>query len=308
MADRNGPNLRQTSASTAGQLAATQQPASSSARRHQEISSSDSPPRREEPAPFEDSAAPGYILRLARMTQRLTIAQIASATRIQTTYLEAIEDDDYTSLPSPLHARAFLRGYARYLELPDSEALVAWYDRERSPRSQQPVVGTKKRYRRFSWRWPAGFFTILGLTFLLLIILVGPPHWLPSNVQELRGSSPKPISTPAIPEGKLRGFALGGIRPQNDPTISKSSTVGTGVVVRIEASEGVWIRVVVDGQLAQEGLLATGERAQWSGNQSIYIRSGNARALWIVVNGRYLGPLGTHDGVIERTFGPETTD
>ena len=246
-----------------------------------------------------NAASPGHSLRLARLAQRLTLAQVAAATRIRTAYLEAIEDDDYGLLPSSPHARAFVQSYARYLATQqstrdprsrshteqaslDPDALVALYERRRRPRAPHRVVRAGRRSPRLSWLRLAGIGAALGLGTLIVLLLINP-SWLQ------RG--PSLAILPGVGSGAT-------------PTTigSSAAAAGPGIVVRAEATEGVWIRVTIDGQLAQEGLLAVGERTLWSGQQSIHIRSGNARALSVSVNGQDLGPLGTQDEVIERTF------
>jgi cytoskeletal protein RodZ len=69
----------------------------------------------------------GVRLKRAREERRLTIAQAASATRIRSHYLEALERDDMSSVPSSAQARGFLRIYADFLSLdPDELAPRAW--------------------------------------------------------------------------------------------------------------------------------------------------------------------------------------
>ncbi len=247
-----------------------------------------------------DTVSPGNILRLARLAQRLTLAQVSAATRIRADYLEAIEEDDHALLPAPLHVRAFVQSYARYLAAHqsgrdprsrqhteqvqlDPEALVALYERRRRPRAPHRLVRTGRR-RRLPWLRLAGTGAVLALGVLIAVLLINPP-WLQ------RGASLA---------------LLPGVGPSATPTTlgGSAAATGPGVVVRAEATEGVWVRVTIDGQLAQEGLLVAGEQALWSGTQSIRIRSGNARALSVSVNGQDLGPLGPQDEVIERTFGP----
>jgi len=62
-------------------------------------------------------------LRQAREARALTIEQAASATRIRAHYLSAMEAGDFSSLPSRVHTRGFLRAYAEFLAL-DAEPLL----------------------------------------------------------------------------------------------------------------------------------------------------------------------------------------
>lgn len=59
----------------------------------------------------------GQQLRQAREAQKLTLEQAASATLMRERYLRALEEDNYTVMPSLAQARGFLRAYASYLKL-----------------------------------------------------------------------------------------------------------------------------------------------------------------------------------------------
>ncbi len=66
----------------------------------------------------------GATLRQAREARQRSLLQVAQDLHIKPHYLEALERDDWDALPSPAHARGFLRAYASYLGL-DAEALLA---------------------------------------------------------------------------------------------------------------------------------------------------------------------------------------
>ena len=68
----------------------------------------------------------GHILREARETKGLTLAEAQEETRINSKYLAALENGEYDKLPTPVHVRGFLRNYARFLGL-DSQPLLERY-------------------------------------------------------------------------------------------------------------------------------------------------------------------------------------
>ncbi len=70
----------------------------------------------------------GHILREARETKGLTLAEVQDQIRINARFLDALECSDYDVLPTPVHVRGFLRNYARYLGL-DPQPLVNRYER-----------------------------------------------------------------------------------------------------------------------------------------------------------------------------------
>ncbi len=66
----------------------------------------------------------GTTLRNARIQRGLTIEQAAQDTRISPRFLEALEAEEFASLPAPVYVRGFLRSYANYLRV-DAAALLA---------------------------------------------------------------------------------------------------------------------------------------------------------------------------------------
>jgi cytoskeletal protein RodZ len=65
----------------------------------------------------------GQILRQARENKGLSIEEAHEETRINVRYLEALENGEYSVLPSATHARGFLQNYARFLGL-DPDPLI----------------------------------------------------------------------------------------------------------------------------------------------------------------------------------------
>lgn len=83
----------------------------------------------------------GHILREARETKGLTLQEVQEETRINTRYLEALENGDYESLPTPVHVRGFLRNYARYLGL-DPQPLLDRYEYGQSNKPKKSAAIT----------------------------------------------------------------------------------------------------------------------------------------------------------------------
>src|SRR5258705_2784941 len=59
----------------------------------------------------------GTQLKQARQARGLSIKQVVQATRIRDYYIEAMEADDFSAIPSAAQARGFLRSYADFLKL-----------------------------------------------------------------------------------------------------------------------------------------------------------------------------------------------
>jgi cytoskeletal protein RodZ len=82
------------------------------------------------------SATIGQHLKQARQGLGLSLEQASEATHIRLHYLQALEVDDYSVMPSAAQARGFLRNYASALGV-DLEALVEQIQRSRLPEAPE---------------------------------------------------------------------------------------------------------------------------------------------------------------------------
>ncbi len=64
------------------------------------------------------------LLRQKRLERNLSLEEVAQAIRIRQPFLQALEEGNFSALPSLVQARGFLRAYADYLGL-DADALLA---------------------------------------------------------------------------------------------------------------------------------------------------------------------------------------
>lgn len=78
----------------------------------------------------------GQRLKAEREEQHLTLEKVFEATRIRVQYLQALEADDLSVMPSPVQARGYLRNYAEYLGL-DVEQVLS----ELRATHTQPAIG-----------------------------------------------------------------------------------------------------------------------------------------------------------------------
>jgi cytoskeleton protein RodZ len=74
-----------------------------------------------------ESTAPGSVLRRAREARGQSIADVVQVIRFSARQIEALERDDYASLPGSTAVRGLVRNYAKFLKL-DSAPLLAQLD------------------------------------------------------------------------------------------------------------------------------------------------------------------------------------
>lgn len=76
----------------------------------------------------------GERLHEERIKKGYTLEEIAKATKIRASFLQAIEKGEYKKLPSGTYTHGFVKNYARFLKLPEHETLALFkreYDEEK---------------------------------------------------------------------------------------------------------------------------------------------------------------------------------
>jgi cytoskeletal protein RodZ len=89
----------------------------------------------------DENCACGELLRRARQRRGLTLEQIAQSTKIPLRHLEALEKDEFASLPGGMYRRAHVRAYADAVGV-DRNVALASLDRateEATPAGVDPV-------------------------------------------------------------------------------------------------------------------------------------------------------------------------
>jgi cytoskeletal protein RodZ len=118
---------------------------------------------------------------------------------------------------------------------------------------------------------------------------------------------PGPL-TPSVlpPDPQPTGYALspatprpaaGGVAPM--PAATKTATPAAPIVVNLQITpDGAdsWLRVTVDGGIAFEGIMRSGQSEVYHVQRNIHIRAGNPPVVNVGVNGSQPEPLGTTPG------------
>jgi len=86
----------------------------------------------------------GRILSEARISRGLTLDDVERDTRIARRYLEALEHDEFDTLPAPVYCRAFLRTYSQYLGIDPKEVLRFYPEKGRQTAELTPLPQVTK--------------------------------------------------------------------------------------------------------------------------------------------------------------------
>ncbi len=84
----------------------------------------------------------GSTLKQRREARHLSIEQVAEQTRIRAHYLQALENDDLSAIPSMVQARGFLRNYSEFLGLTLDELSSTARSSEEAQLPASPAAST----------------------------------------------------------------------------------------------------------------------------------------------------------------------
>jgi cytoskeletal protein RodZ len=115
----------------------------------------------------------GSILREARVAKKIILADVEQGTKIRIKFLEAIESDDFSVMPSISYAKGFVKNYSDFLGL-DSGRILAFFRRQNDemPGSALLPKSTDEPLNRTFWQLTPGRFIALLVACLASLFLI----------------------------------------------------------------------------------------------------------------------------------------
>jgi cytoskeletal protein RodZ len=278
----------------------------------------------------DDGVEIGRILEEQRKERGLSLEEVEQATKIRKRYLTGLEREDYTILPDAVYARGFLKTYANYLGL-DGEALSQQLKSNRKPRRerginydirpdsdfQKPLItpsglrGTQKR------KISTSAIVTLLVAILVLLAVIGALYFVGRGVQVSKESNPGSGEHP--PRQEQQNVAKREKAPEEVPgkEAAAGSKAGDGdkpagaqrsvppdklqVLVNVRERPS-WILIRTDGTAAYEQVAQPGFSKTFEAEQRLYIKSGDAGAVTVEINGQDAGTLGDAGEIVTRNY------
>jgi cytoskeletal protein RodZ len=274
----------------------------------------------------------GEKLRSERQRQNRSISAIASETRINARYLEAIEADDLSVIPGGFFYKSFVKQYSGALGI-EFNSLEADVDRLKPAEVQDPLPALSVSYQVAKtegrlYRFP-NKATWAGA--LLIITLAsgggfyrwwqqkqrGPDDVTPESVSVVQ-AAPVPaaqtasvllaqqaaVTPTAIPAAEPQRLTPGPAQAPAAPAANPKPE-GTRLSVGLSATERTWVSLSSDGKTVFSGVLDASQTKSIEGVENAKLLTGNAAGLDVRWNGKPIGPLGTHGQVRMVVFTPE---
>jgi cytoskeletal protein RodZ len=230
----------------------------------------------------------GEALRSAREAQGRSVEEASAATRIRSSYLEALEQERFEELGGNVYAKGFLRSYAGYLGVDPAPLLEAYRAQERPEaplfeHAPKAIGGLRTGRRGPNWLGVA----IACVSIILLVSLWGLLRPGPDQGD----AQPPFVTTPATTAAEPAPATTARPAPKD-------------VTVTLRYSGASWTRVTTDGRVAFEGTPGPSERRTFKARRSLDLVLGYPAGVSLTVNGHDLGVADTSGNVWRRSFTP----
>jgi cytoskeletal protein RodZ len=264
-------------------------------------------------------------IREARISKKFSLESVSGHLHIGVNILEAIEEGKPKNGPTPVFFRGMVRTYCHFLELDKTEIAekidkllkVEDPDEELNTKNLMPVFATKDPHPI------RNAFTVLvillgGYLFYSLYFVqepfylaedndtkpeqsvvevdavIEPEQSIVAKIQETAvsvNSSTEEPEVPEVPEVPEESTEVSTVdENQTETTKSiKQELVETPVeplTLEVEASEGTWVSISVDGKEIKDYRIEADEIQQWEAKENYLLTLGNTQVVRVLLNGR----------------------
>ena len=254
----------------------------------------------------------GSRLKQAREARGIDLREIAAATKISVTALEALERNDYSRLPGGIFSRSFVRAYALAVDL-DPEITVDEFvaaleqsRRDAEQNARKPEISADDR--AFLARQQRALKQLrVGAAIVVVLVAAAAIWWFwgrgaadPGRPLEERSPAAPAASSPS-PDPS----APPPVAPATPATEAGRPAPADRVAIEFDFLARCWISITADGVLDVRRQFEAGERHAVEARTEVVISAGNAGGFRWSINGRAARPLGRAGATREVRISPQ---
>ena len=241
------------------------------------------------------SADVGGRLRAAREARNLELRDIASTTKISIGALEALEQNDFDSLPGGIFTRAFIRAYASEVGLdPEQTTLdfIAQAPVESAQDAAMPLERDQMPTRR----------QVIETVIKLLVVGVPLAGLAFLGMRSMSSVAPD-REEPVVPVAAVE--APPAPSPAAPVASEEVATALEPLAIVLRPRGESWVGLTVDGETVLQRIMQPGEEEFYAAEDEIRLNIGNAGQFDFTLNGQDGRSLGGQGEVVSLLITPE---
>lgn len=226
----------------------------------------------------------GEKLRFAREERGISITEVAEATRISPHYLQAIEVDDYRTLPGGIFNKGFIKSFAKYVGVDEASALADYariINADGGPEAAEPA---SKHYRPEVLTDDRAGGSMIPTVIAAVVILAIVTAAVLFGLNYLKNRQAEPVANSTSPNANTNSNpAIPAATPQ--PAVPSMASL------KVEFSattDPVSVTASLDGGRSESKLIAAGATETFEPKESLklsYSRS-LAQVVKLSINGK----------------------
>ena len=245
----------------------------------------------------------GASLRRERELRGVSLQEIASATKIGISFLNAIEEDRFDRLPQGAFVRGFVREYARFLALDEEKMLNELSIHVAHGPTGSVIARSSEDHPSNHVAARLANFAVAGGVVALVAMMILSPSLT-------RRTPPPPLppvdAVEPTAEAAPQMITTGGFTPASPGTaqaveVNSSSVLPQPLQLTLTATEDCWIGLDVGGDRVENRVLKKGESFQITARQNASLAVGNAGGLLVAIDSGPPRPLGNR-GEVKRNI------
>jgi len=278
----------------------------------------------EKPRDIPEDTSLGSLLRKAREERNIDLDEAVRATRIRRQNLEALENDEWSKLPSEVFIKGFLKSYAGFLGL-DKEMVLNYYSKASPLEKYKPHALREISLQPRRWH-------LIILIPILALSLIGSIVYLKRKNISIVGKAFDYLVTQSLVEEKEKAVEQGadtmkvgvpsedkvaaeetallaetaqGPEVVEEPAVIKGTeaaaveeALSPRFILRAQVNNLTWIAIYIDDGPAKEYLFQPGDTMKWTADKGFDILVGNAAGIDFFLNGKEVGYLGPEGKVV----------
>jgi len=225
-------------------------------------------------------ASIGEELKRERKLRGISLQEISDSSKVNITFLRALEQDEFDKLPERFFTKGIIRTYARYVGI-DEEPILDSYQKfinmqalgaEDKKTTGEP--GNRKIYIGLT----LSVLAVITILVSFFILVPGKKPLPPPGIEAAAQETRRDVILPPPPEPEIQTETLD---------------------IEIIFHQETWIQVLADGEMRLDGIMLPGKIFQTQAQEDIILHLGNAGGFTYTLNGLPGKSLGRPGSVVK---------